>query len=176
MAEAQGSGAGVRHLTVSAFVSHEGRTLLHFHALNQMWLPPGGHVDANEDPPQAALREALEETGLAVTILPTSEPFDYETPAQLPPPVTIMVESIADHPRDGAHEHIDCIYFTRPRVEAGATVDAPEGWVWVDAETLRSNRAISPKPDAAPVHIPEDVRVLGLAAIARVEAETMSSE
>jgi 8-oxo-dGTP pyrophosphatase MutT (NUDIX family) len=161
----------LRHFTVSAFVSVDtatgGATLLHFHALNRMWLPAGGHVEPDEDSVQATLRETKEETGLDVEILPTSEPLPYEQPPQLPAPVTIMVEDIADHPIDGRHQHIDQIYFTRPRV-AGAELPAvPEGWIWVDAAALRSDSPISPQPDAEPVAIPEDVRVLGLAAIER---------
>ena len=167
----------LRHFTVSTFVSIDtptgGATLLHFHALNRMWLPAGGHVELNEDPIQAALREAKEETGLDVEILPSSPAFDYGDPPQLSAPVTIMVEDIPDHPVDGRHQHIDQIYFTRPIVGQdrrtwGAELPAvPKGWVWVDAAELRSDGPISPRPDAAPVAIPEDVRVLGLAAIER---------
>ena len=40
------------------------RTLLHFHKKLQSWLPPGGHIEINEDPYQAALREIEEETFL----------------------------------------------------------------------------------------------------------------
>ena len=40
------------------------RTLLHFHKKLQSWLPPGGHIEMNEDPYQAALREIEEETFL----------------------------------------------------------------------------------------------------------------
>ena len=154
----------IRHFTVSAFVSLNGRTLLHWHAKNQMWLPPGGHVEANEDTIQAAHREVLEETGLTVAILPTASPFDYAEPPQLPAPVTIMVEDIADHPVDGRHQHIDSIYFTRPEPPEQAI---QEGWVWVSAEALRTNTPLSASEGAQAVEIAEDVRVLGLAAIER---------
>jgi len=160
----------LRHPTVSAFVSTPTHTLLHFHAKNQMWLPPGGHIEPNEDPTQAVHREVLEETGLQITILPTTAPFPYDEPSQLPPPVTIMIEDIAQHPVDGPHQHIDHIYFTQidpvPSPESQPT-PTETGWHWVDADTLRRNTPISPRPDAPPLLIPEDVRVLGLAAIQR---------
>lgn len=160
-----------KHLTVSGFVSAEDHTLLHFHASNAMWLPPGGHIDPDEDPVAAVLREVREETGLAVDVLPGSAPFAYAAPPQLPPPETIMVEDIADHPRDGPHQHIDLIYFTTPR--AGGRPDPdPPGWRWVPAADLRANRPISPANDAPAQHIPEDVRTLGLASIERARRGT----
>ena len=156
----------IRHFTVSAFVSRGGATLLHWHAGNGMWLPPGGHVEADEDPVEAVHREVLEETGLTVALLPSRAAFDYAEPPQLPPPVTIMVEDIPDHPIDGPHQHIDCIYFTRPQPP-----DQPvrAGWVWVTARDLRENRPLPAPPDDRAVEIAEDVRVLGLAAIARAQ-------
>ena len=52
------------HLTASAFVvSSRGMVLLR-HRLLHIWVQPGGHVDADESPESAALRETLEETGL----------------------------------------------------------------------------------------------------------------
>ena len=162
----------IRHFTVSAFVSvvdpdGNGRTLLHWHAKNRMWLPPGGHVEADEDTIQAVHREVLEETGLTVEILPTAAAFDYADPPQLPAPVTIMVEDIVEHPVDGPHQHIDSIYFTRPEPEEQ---EVAPGWVWVTAETLRANEPLAPTPGAAAVEIAEDVRVLGMAAIERAGA------
>ena len=76
-----------RHFTVTAFVSAEQQTLLHWHRKNRMWLPPGGHIEPNEDPYQAALREAEEEVGFPVVLLTTAPPYPYSQPRQIPPPV-----------------------------------------------------------------------------------------
>ena len=54
------------HVTGSAIVIGPRGTVLHWHKRIGGWMQPGGHVDAGEMPWQAALREATEETGLAV--------------------------------------------------------------------------------------------------------------
>ena len=162
-----------RHMTVTAFVSREGCTLLHWHAKNRMWLPPGGHIEPDEDPVQALCREAEEETGLIVEVLPSSDSFHYAEPAQLPAPATIMVEDIPATPEEPAHQHIDLVYFTRPG-KAASDACLNEGWRWVSEEELLSNATLSAGNGSAPAPAPEDVRVLGLAAIRRAAGEESS--
>jgi len=45
----------MRHFTATAFVVDGPRTLLHWHKRLQQWMPPGGHIEADEDPAQAVL-------------------------------------------------------------------------------------------------------------------------
>ena len=52
----------------TTFVVHQDKTLLHLHRSLKMWLPPGGHIDRDELPHIAALREVKEETGLDIEI------------------------------------------------------------------------------------------------------------
>jgi 8-oxo-dGTP pyrophosphatase MutT (NUDIX family) len=54
------------HVTGSAIVTGPRGTVLHWHKRIGGWMQPGGHVDEGETPWAAALREAQEETGLAV--------------------------------------------------------------------------------------------------------------
>ena len=56
------------HFTASAIVVGPRGVLLHLHKKIRRWLQPGGHIDPGETPIQAALREASEETGLAVSV------------------------------------------------------------------------------------------------------------
>jgi 8-oxo-dGTP pyrophosphatase MutT (NUDIX family) len=128
-----GSSSSVtRDFTVAVFVVCEARVLLHWHRKLRMWLPPGGHIEVNELPDDAAIREVAEETGLAVTLigargLPTSAPGD---PEQLVVPAGIQLEAIGE-----SHEHIDLVYFA---VIPDAHIERPPQpndefqWVHVD--------------------------------------------
>ena len=120
-----------RHFTVAVFVVHENRVLLHLHRKLGMWLPPGGHVEPGELPDDAAVREVLEETGVEVELVGERRE-DIEDPVQLHRPAGVQLEYIGP-----GHEHIDLIYFARPRgsVEIRAEFEndkvgwyAPDDW------------------------------------------------
>jgi len=159
-----------RHFTVTGFVSQRGRTALHWHRL-EAWLPPGGHIEPNEDPLQAVLREVREETG---GVLPTSAGYGYARPPQLPVPAAMAVYDLEDG--DGQlrdrHQHIDLIYFTRPLVADGpaAARDGEEAWVWVDEPALRAGAVVTDAASGRSGRVADDVRELALAAIAAERA------
>ena len=54
------------HVTASAIVVGRRGTVLHLHKRLARWMQPGGHIDPGETPPEASLREAIEELGLHV--------------------------------------------------------------------------------------------------------------
>ena len=69
------------HVTASAVVLDAARTsvLLVLHAGTGLWLQPGGHVeDADASLPAAALREAVEETGICDLRLLDERPVHLE--------------------------------------------------------------------------------------------------
>ena len=145
-----------RHFTATGFLVQDDATLLHWHGKLQCWLPPGGHIEPNEDPVQAVLREVAEETGVEAVVVPTGGvDSDLEYPKEVLPPLTIMVEDI-DDPVQGFHQHIDFIYVCRPK----ARIDAvPDGWRWVTREELAAGSFLSRNGDeGAPP--PDDVRLL----------------
>ena len=73
----------VRHFTATGFVVHENRVLLHWHPKVREWLPPGGHINENEDPVQAVLREIEEEAGVRAEVVATGPYLDLEYPTQV---------------------------------------------------------------------------------------------
>lgn len=98
-----------RDFTVATFVIHQSKVLLLWHKKLQMWLPPGGHIDPNELPDEAAVREVREEAGLEVVLLSQPALPPISGPLQLARPEGIQLEDIGPN-----HQHIDLIYFARP--------------------------------------------------------------
>ena len=160
-----------RHHTSTAYVVAGDRALLLWHGKLRMWLAPGGHIEANEDPVQAACREAQEETGLDVEVIPPPDLLVCEGPGVLPPPAVILVEDIVreDQP---FHQHIDHVYFTRATQAVDYEAPIPHGPCrWVERETLTGAFSL-PAPDGTLVPVAEDVRLLGVRALdAGAEAE-----
>ncbi len=97
-----------RHFTVAVFVVWEGKVLLHHHRKLGMWLPPGGHIERDELPDEAAVREVREETGVEVELVGERRE-DVADPVQLLRPAGVQLENIGP-----GHQHIDLIYFARP--------------------------------------------------------------
>ena len=150
-------------MTATAFVVRDNSTLLHWHRRLQQWMPPGGHIEPNEDPVQAALREVREETGLICEIIPTASRHDFAYPDQLPAPYTILIEDIPGPSEP--HKHIDLIYFVRPLPTAAhTTVDDPT-LRWVSEAELTDNAPLDVAGCGTSAAIPEDVRQIALAAI-----------
>lgn len=98
----------IRHFSVATFVVAENRVLMLLHHKLNKWLPPGGHIEPNELPDEAAVREVLEETGITIRLV-GKRGLPIDDPRQLIIPQGIQVETIAP-----GHEHIDLVYFGRP--------------------------------------------------------------
>ncbi|KAA1302857.1 MAG: NUDIX domain-containing protein [SAR202 cluster bacterium] len=104
-----------RHFTATGYLTWKGGVFLHRHPKINLWLPPGGHIEINEDPAEAVIREIKEETGLLAAIFetPTSKELNFDYPKSIVPPRFILEEDI-DDPIDGFHNHIDMIYYCQP--------------------------------------------------------------
>ena len=166
----------IRHFTATGFVVHKDATLLHWHEKVQEWLPPGGHVEPNEDLVQATLREIKEETGFDAEIVPTHPLPDISNLDLVAAPYAVMIEDVVDAVH-GEHQHIDHIYFAKviglPGDSEGfpggvkKRPDAPDGWRWVTLSELQAEAAFQ-TPNGEEKPPPEDVLKLGEAAIRHV--------
>ena len=67
--------ADLTHVTGSAIVVGRRGVLLHLHRKLGLWLQPGGHLELGEAPWDAAMREAIEETGVVVAHPPRGPSF-----------------------------------------------------------------------------------------------------
>jgi 8-oxo-dGTP pyrophosphatase MutT (NUDIX family) len=122
----------IRHFTASGIVlSHDEKVLLIQHRKLGIWLYPGGHIEPDEDPAQAVLREVAEETGLSCRIV-TESRFGHPATTVLPAPFTILVHDIPANAQTPLHQHIDMVYVLTP--EGGQAIPRLEevtGCAWV---------------------------------------------
>jgi len=107
--------------TVAVFVVHDEKILLIHHRQLDKWLPLGGHVELEEDPEQAALREAKEESGLEVELLGERPPTTGPDTRALIAPRFLDIHRITN-----THEHIGMMYWARPKRGSGAPAAVPK--------------------------------------------------
>jgi 8-oxo-dGTP diphosphatase len=132
----------VKHYTVTVYIYSDStprKVLLLHHRKHNVWNPPGGHQEIDENPIEAAIREVREETGLEIA--PYMEP---NTPIgkgiYLPAPLRVLEVSIPAHGEEPQHFHVDLQY--RVTIPEQAVINAPEeshdiGWFTLEeAEKL----------------------------------------
>lgn len=92
--------------TVYIFNPENEKFLFLRHKKLKKWLSPGGHIDANENPEVAALREVMEETGIEARLIGERLPSETD----LIRPFGIQLNVIVPD----EHEHMDLIYLAIP--------------------------------------------------------------
>ena len=128
--------------TVAIFVVQDKKVLLIHHRKLDKWLPLGGHIELDEDPEQAAIREAREESGFDIELLGERPPTSGNGTRALIAPRFLDIHRITD-----THEHIGMIYWARPK-NGTMTLAAQEHLDirWCSREDL--NRLIPPMSEA----------------------------
>lgn len=96
---------------VAVFVVHNRKVLLVHHRQLGKWLPLGGHIELDEDPETAALREVKEESGLDVELLGERPPVTSPGTRALVTPRFLDIHRISS-----THEHVGVIYWARPKL------------------------------------------------------------
>lgn len=103
------------------FIVHNGKVLLRMHDKYNIWLAVGGHIELDEDPNEAAVREVWEETGLKVTLWEGNR-----SPVRSDERATVLIPPVCmnRHRLSETHEHVSLVYFAttteteiRPQLE-----------------------------------------------------------
>lgn len=89
-----------------AYIVHKGKVLLRKHDKYKVWAPVGGHIELDEDPTQAAVREAKEEVGLDIELVGAIATKDFDDSQDLIPP-----RFMNRHRINETHEHVSFLYF-----------------------------------------------------------------
>jgi len=99
------------HFTATGVVFNpDGKVLMIKHKKLGVWLPPGGHIDDNELPCDAVVREIFEETGVTAKVISISDGIGIGSDVhckELSLPFTILLENIEG---TWQHNHIDLVY------------------------------------------------------------------
>ncbi len=99
--------------TVCVYIVHARKVLMHMHKKLNIWLPPGGHIELDEDPNEAAIREAKEETGLDVELVGQGK--DYDSPYGSRDLILPRFLNRHHYDTTGIHEHVNLAFFARTK-------------------------------------------------------------
>ncbi|MEK7559531.1 MAG: NUDIX domain-containing protein [Patescibacteria group bacterium] len=128
--------------TVEVFIVFRNKVLLRKHDKLKIWLSVGGHIELNEDPNEAAIREAKEEVGLDVKLDDSLMEFRQENETkELIPPYFLNRHKIS-----GNHEHITLVYFATSNTDKiSETIEneKSEDCGWFAKEEIIANKELA---------------------------------
>lgn len=130
-----------KHFTATAYIVDQGQVLLLMHPKLKKWLPPGGHIEQSETPPECAKRETLEETGLEIELIQQENLWlNFWNASSIERPYLCLLENIPDHGDKPAHQHIDMIYLAKPL--RGTLIEGVRWFSLDEVEELRDEEEI----------------------------------
>ncbi len=121
--------------TVEVFLVYKDKVLLRLHEKYKIWLSVGGHVELDEEPNQAAIREVKEEVGLDIQLLDDLRPFKEETAnyKELIPPKFMNTNRISP-----THQHVTLTYFAKSPTDQIIPESPTDVWKWVTVAELET--------------------------------------
>ena len=124
--------------TVEVFIVFEDKVLLRRHDKYDKWLGVGGHVELDEEPNQAAIREVKEEVGLEVELIDRSRRLQIEDSgySELIPPRYMNIHDI-----NTTHKHVAMIYFAKSESDEVIEKEGEQskGYKWMTKADLEKN-------------------------------------
>lgn len=144
--------------TADVFVVYKDKVLVRKHEKYNLWLAVGGHIELDEDPNQAAVREVKEEVGLDVELVGELPKFKNERSfyKELLPPRYMNIHDI-----NPTHQHISLVYFAKSNSDKVIEneEEKSKGLKWFTKEELQKNKE----------GIPESIRFYALKALEEVK-------
>jgi 8-oxo-dGTP pyrophosphatase MutT (NUDIX family) len=132
-----------RHFVATVYLVSDGAVALHDHDKLDMWLPPGGHIDRDELPHEAAKREVREEVGQDIELLAPSGDISSPTVESIPQPQHFLLEDINTCDGEVGHQHVDFVFYGRAEgreIDPGPGEAPVEAWEWFTPAELQDNR------------------------------------
>ena len=98
--------------TVEVFIVYKNKVLLRKHDKYKLWMSVGGHIELDEDPIVAAIREVKEEVGLDIVLYNKNDltKLNDSVSTELIPPIFINRHYLN---QDQKHEHVTLVYFSK---------------------------------------------------------------
>lgn len=124
--------------TVEVFIVYKNKILLRKHDKFNKWLSVGGHIELDEDPNEAAIRETKEEVGLDIELVGKKGDYvaDDKTYFELVPPRYLGRNRLSQ-----THEHVVFVYFAKAKddiINVQYESDRSDECIWVTLLELKS--------------------------------------
>ncbi|WP_338852555.1 NUDIX hydrolase [Clostridium perfringens] len=128
-----------RHFTVSVFIVCKDKVLLNLHKKAKKMLPLGGHIEVNELPEEACIREVKEEAGLNINLynpidITLKKSCDLSGEKLLINPIHTILGDVSPN-----HSHIDFVYYaTTSSFETSPEIGESKTLKWYKKEDLKN--------------------------------------
>jgi 8-oxo-dGTP pyrophosphatase MutT (NUDIX family) len=121
------------------FIVFKNKVLLRKHDKLKIWLSVGGHIELDEDPEQAAIREVKEEVGLVVSLF-NEEDLAFLNQEGLKS--LIRPQYVSRHRINENHEHVAFVFFAKAKTDKLKLSDSEKSdeCRWFSKEDLDSGK------------------------------------
>lgn len=124
--------------TAVAYVVYQDKVLMVHHKKLGIWLPPGGHIELDQDPEQALFNELREETGLTEEVL---EVFGSKPEIVSPGTKFLYSPTFLDiHKISNTHRHIGMVYLLKSKTDQITLSEEHHEIRWFSASDIKDSK------------------------------------
>ena len=126
--------------TAQVWIVHKDKVLIRKHDKYGYLLGVGGHIELDEDPNIAAIREAKEEVGLDVRLVAPPNFISYEKEGykELIPPIFMNIHKINE-----THQHVGMEFVAVSDSDKVVPENKDDEWKWLTPEEVENNSELS---------------------------------